>query len=146
MSLTNLSISHLRSIIGLLEKKEQLEGEIAKLQVEIDALSAGKTAKAPKAPAKAKASAPAKKAPAPVKTAKVKAAPAKSAKPGKRSSLKESILEILEKAGSEGVAVLDIATQLRAKPGGIHVWFSTTGKKSPEIVKVAPGRYAIKKK
>jgi hypothetical protein len=110
-----------------------------------------KAAKAPaKAPAKA-AKAPAKAAKAPAKAAKAPAkapdkGPAKAAKPakrGKRGALKAKILRQLKAAGPEGALVRDIAAKLKANPQNIHVWFSSTGRNVPGLVRIAEGRYRL---
>ena len=59
-------------------------------------------------------------------------------KPG---ALKERILEVLEHAGENGIAVADIASKLGVPKANVHVWFSTTGKRLGEVRKIEPGRF-----
>lgn len=59
-------------------------------------------------------------------------------KPG---ALKERILEVLESAGDNGIAVADIASKLGVPKANVHVWFSTTGKRLSEVRKMEPGRF-----
>ncbi|MGC1482078.1 MAG: hypothetical protein WA771_16385, partial [Chthoniobacterales bacterium] len=72
-----------------------------------------------------------------------KAAKPAKAQSGKRGALKGQILGLLEKAGSEGMAVKDIAEKLGVKNQNVHVWFSTTGKKVDGLSKVGEARYAL---
>jgi hypothetical protein len=37
---------------------------------------------------------------------------------------------------------IDLAARPQSKPGSLHVWFATTGKKVNEIKKIAPGKHA----
>jgi len=156
----------LRELLKLSELKSALYKQVAALDARISALGTGKSVAAPKAvaakaPGKRRGRPPgvkvakAPKAPKAPKAAKVKApkapkapkvpAPAKAAKTGsKRGALKGDILKLLAAAGPEGVSVKDISSALGVKNQNVHVWFSTTGKKMPEIGKVGEARYAYK--
>ncbi len=57
-------------------------------------------------------------------------------------TMKAAIIELLEGAGGSGLTVKEIAAKLNAKPGNVHVWFSSTGKTVKEIKKVKPATYA----
>ena len=59
-----------------------------------------------------------------------------------RSRSKDAIVAELQTAGSEGVAVKDLAAKLNKKPANLHAWFLGTGKRVAEIKKIGPGRYA----
>jgi len=172
MDLSKLTPSVLRELLKLSELKSALHKQVAALDARISALGTGKPAAAPKAvaakaPGKRRGRPPgakAAKAPKAPKAAKVKApkaakaakapkapkapkasAPAKAAKTGsKRGALKGDILKLLAAAGPEGVSVKDISSTLGVKNQNVHVWFSTTGKKMPEISKVGEARYAYK--
>jgi septal ring factor EnvC (AmiA/AmiB activator) len=174
MEIMNLSAGKLRDLIKLVERREALTSELEKLEASLTALVGGSSAPAAKAaPAKAvkatrkrrknvrpKAAklvaptakapatkAPATKAPATKAPATAKAPapkPAKGKVVGRRGKLKASILGILETAGPEGIAVKDIAAKLKAKPQNIHVWFSSTGKNVPGLIRVSEGRYRLK--
>jgi hypothetical protein len=41
-----------------------------------------------------------------------------------------------------GLTVKEIASKFKAKPGNLHVWFSSTGRKVKQIKKIAPATYA----
>ena len=68
----------------------------------------------------------------------------KAAKRGKRGALKELILAGLKEAGEAGVAVKHLAAKLGLKPGSVHVWFGTTGKKSGLTEALGKGVYRLK--
>ena len=55
--------------------------------------------------------------------------------------MKTAIIELLTGAGASGLSVQEIAAKLKAKPGNVHVWFSSTGKTVKEIKKLGPGKY-----
>lgn len=71
-----------------------------------------------------------------------KPAVASKKKRAARGSVQGKILKALKVAGDKGVKVVDLAKQLGVKGGGLHVWFSTTGKKHP-IKKVGKGHYKL---
>lgn len=168
MEISNLSADKLRDLIKLVERRDALTSELKKVEAAIVALTSGETAPAPKRVSTrkrrqdrrfttAKLVAPADKASEASKAATaakgVKAAEAPKAKSseatqvkdtGRRGKLKSSILAILKAAGPEGIAVKDVAAKLKAKPQNIHVWFSSTGKKVPGLVRVSEGRYSLK--
>ena len=56
--------------------------------------------------------------------------------------LKERLLKALEAAGKAGLTVKDLATNLKANPASVSVWFYTTGKKIKGIKKIGPAHYA----
>lgn len=90
---------------------------------------------APKAIRAAKSARPA--------TAAKAAKPAKAVKSGRRGALKSKILAELNAAGSAGVAVRDLAAKLKIKPQNVHVWFSSTGKNVPGLIRLGEGRYRL---
>jgi hypothetical protein len=120
MNWTRIAAADLNRIIGLVEQKEALQAQV----VEIDAELANFQPGAPAAPARDK----------PGRQPENKLAA--------KGALKAAIVELLKGAGKPGLTVREIATQLQAKPGNVHVWFSSTGKKVGEINKVGPGTYA----
>jgi hypothetical protein len=61
----------------------------------------------------------------------------------RRGQLSEQILALLQKAGPSGLRVKEIANTLRVKDKNIFVWFATTGKKNPDIRKVAEATYCL---
>lgn len=137
MDLTLLNPNILRELLKLSEEKLALQKKVEAIDARITALGSGK------APAKAVVpAAPAKRRgrPAGSKTAVPKAPKAEG---GKRGALKSRILKFLSQAGPEGASVKDISAKLGVKNQNVHVWFSTTGKKLPEIKKVGEARYAF---
>jgi hypothetical protein len=141
MSITSFTSASLKSLSKLIDKKESLASEIAKIEADISSFLTGKPAKAPgkrrgrpaKKSAVVKKSAPAKKAPKAVK------------KRASRGGLGAKVLKALEAAGDAGVKVADLAKTLKIKGVNLHVWFATTGKKNPAIKKVAKGHYKLAK-
>jgi hypothetical protein len=152
MSLNKITSSELRTLIAIVERKESLQEELAKIESKLSAyLSPEPTTPArrgrrstPK-PSAARVSKPLEgKAPKPkVRQAESKSAPlSRGPKPGQRpGALKDSILAALQKAGDEGVAVKDLAAALGVKSQNIHVWFSSTGRKVKGVTKVGAGRW-----
>ncbi len=134
----NLLVSNLKEMLKLEERRgqlvnelETLTGKLNKLKNSLDLTTAdfsGSTS----APA-----APAKKAGRRPKSSSPRAGRAP------RGETKERVLAELEKAGSEGASVKDLASKLGMRNTAIHAWFNTTGKKVSEIKKVGTARYAL---
>jgi transposase-like protein len=126
MNLTQIASADLKRVVTLVEQKETLLAQVAQLNAELASFQAGESV-APAAPVKAK---PGRKPGRPAK-----------AKAGARGALKAAIVALLQGAGAAGLTVQAIAATLKAKPGNVHVWFSSTGKTIKEIRKLAPGTY-----
>lgn len=147
MSISNLSSAGLRQLISLVEKRDALTAELAKIEKALsEAVSGGVPAAAPKAKAagkgrKARKVSAAKPAAAPAAKAPVVKAPARPAKKGKRGALKASILEALKAAGPAGLGAKELSTKLGVKNQNIHVWFSTTGKAVKGLKKSKTGTW-----
>lgn len=120
MNWTQIAIADLDRIVKLVEQKETLQAQVAKINAELASFQPDE----PAAPARDK----------PGRQPKVNLAA--------KGALKAAIIELLKGAGKPGLTVKEIAAQLEAKPGNIHVWFSSTGKRVKEINKVGSGRYA----
>lgn len=137
MNLTNISSEALKSLIKLTKKKEGLVREIEKIEGQLASLFTGKpvraTGKRRGRPAKKGAAPKAVKA-----TGKTKRAP--------RGSLKTKIFAALKAAGDQGMKVTDLSKKLRVKNANVHVWFSSTGKKLPEIKRVGKGHFKLVEK
>ena len=128
MSLSNLSSAQLARLIRLIKQKEVLQAKVESINAEVTALEGGSSA--PKRRGR-------KPGRPPGSVAKV------GRKAGRKSKrLKEPLLKALAAAGSSGVKVKDLATQLKVKPGNIFSWFYTTGKKIKGIKKVGEAKYA----
>jgi hypothetical protein len=128
MNLTQIASADLKRVVTLVEQKETLLAQVAQLNAELASFQAGESV-APAAPAKAK---PGRKPGRPAKA---------GAKAGARGALKAAITALLQGAGAAGLTVQAIAATLKAKPGNVHVWFSSTGKTIQEIRKFGPGQY-----
>ena len=63
---------------------------------------------------------------------------------GRKSKIKDNVVAVLKEAGPEGVAIKDMAERIGVKHTSLNAWFSTTGKKIAEIVKVGTARYTWK--
>jgi len=154
MDFSKLNPDTLRELIKLSELKSALEKQLTSLNDRLSTLFTGKAPSKKKTgkrrgrpPGKAKkvAKAPKAKKVKKAKAPKVKAAKAPAPKtPGRRGALKGKILKLLADAGPEGATVKDISSKLGVKNQNVHVWFSTTGKKLPEVTKVGEARYAYK--
>ncbi|MGD0537988.1 MAG: hypothetical protein ABSC03_10125 [Verrucomicrobiota bacterium] len=127
MNFAQIASADLKRVVTLVEQKETLLAQVAKLDAELASFQSGEPF-APAAPAKGK---PGRKPGRPAK-----------AKTGGRGALKAAIIELLTAAGASGLTVQEIAAKLKAKPSNIHVWFSSTGKTVKEIKKLGPGKYA----
>jgi uncharacterized protein YjcR len=147
MDFSKLNPDILREMIKLTELKSSLQQQLAEIDEQLGALFSGKPVK------KAKVAATGKRRGRPpgngaAKAPKVKAEKAPKVKApkgsGRRGALKGQILDLLSAAGPEGASVKDISEKLGVKNQNVHVWFSTTGKKLPEISKVGEARYAYK--
>jgi hypothetical protein len=119
MNISSLTQSDIKQIEKLVTRKEALQAEIDRINAELTAVFGGQAG-----------------------------ADAAQGKPGsdfthqKRGALKDAIIELLKGAGKPGIAVKEIAARVNARPGNIHVWFTSTGKKVKEIKKIAPATYA----
>jgi hypothetical protein len=120
MNWTHIPIADLNRIVELVEQKEALQAQVAKIDAELASFQPGE----PAAPAQDK----------PGRQSKTELAA--------KGTLKAAIIELLKGAGSAGLTVKEVAARLKAKPGNIHVWFSSTGKRVKEINKVGTGQYA----
>jgi hypothetical protein len=127
MNFTQIASADLKRVVTLVEQKETLLAQAAKIDAELAGFQSGEPV-APAAPAKGK---PGRKPGRPVK-----------AKTGARGAMKAAITELLQGAGASGLSVLEIAAKLKAKPGNVHVWFSSTGKTIKQVKKLGPGKYA----
>ena len=126
MSSLNPRIERLKAIIGLEEKRAVLQDQLDALTSKIATLSGDIFSESPAIAAKS-----------PIKAAKA------SKRRARRGALKESILAALSGAGSAGVRVTELASNLGTKAANIHAWFHSTAKNIPGIVKIAGGHYRL---
>jgi hypothetical protein len=61
----------------------------------------------------------------------------------RRGEMSRRILDLLAGAGRDGISVQEIASRLGANFRNIHVWFSSQGKKNPQILKIGRGRFSL---
>lgn len=143
MNITNISSNALKNLIKLTQRKEGLLREIEKIESQLASLITGKpartTGKRRGRPAKAK------KAGRPVKAAKATKGRS-SAKRAPRGQIKKKILSALKAAGDAGMKVTDLSKKIGVKNANVHVWFSSTGKKLPEIKRVGKGHFKLVEK
>ncbi len=66
-----------------------------------------------------------------------------SAAGSRRGELSTGILAGLQAAGEGGISIRDLSEKLGVDYRNISVWFSTTGKKNPQIKKVSPAVYRM---
>ncbi len=138
MTSSNLNSSTLRGLIKLTERKESLVLAIAKIDAQLSSLileclkitpmgeHRGHSAKKATLSTRKSASRPTKRAP--------------------RGALKKKILAVLRTAGAAGVKVPELSKKIGVKNQNVHVWFSSTGKKLPEIKRVGKGHFTLQEK
>lgn len=143
MNITNISSNALKNLIKLTQRKEGLLKEIEKIEAQLGSLITGKpartTGKRRGRPAKAK------KAGRPAKAAKATKGRS-SSKRAPRGQIKKKILSALKAAGDAGMKVTDLSKKIGVKNANVHVWFSSTGKKLPEIKRVGKGHFKLVEK
>lgn len=129
MNLTQLTSADLKQIVTLLEQKETLQSQVAKIDAELAAYEGGE-------PAKAVECKPGRKT-----DPRAQAKPGK-AKRAKRGALKAGIVELLRGVGKTGITVKDLAAKLGLGYSRVFAWFYKTGANIKEIKKAGPGKYA----
>lgn len=116
MALSSLSSEQLHRLIKLIEEKERLQAQIAKIDRalhEFDVRSPAATLNGSKRSSRKR-----------------------------RGALKTALLSKLEPAGKSGMTTNELASSLGAKPASIYAWFYTTGKKIKGIKKVGKAKFA----
>jgi hypothetical protein len=145
MDLTKINTGALRTLMKLTERKESLVNEIAKIESQLVSLFSGKAVRT----AGKRRGRPAKKGRPgrPAGKAKKPSAPkGKSKSRAPRGTLKKKIFNALKAAGDAGIKVADLSKKIGVKNANVHVWFSSTGSKLPEIKKVGKGHYKLDQK
>lgn len=133
MNLSNLTSTHFRKIVSLLDKKEALQAQIADLEREVGELLNGVDRVSDTLPAGA----------ATDHLASGNVASPRSGQGAKRGELKEAVLTELKNAGEAGVSVKELADKLEMKIANLHAWFGSTGKKITGLKKIGPARYSL---
>ena len=75
--------------------------------------------------------------------AEIPAKPDPNSNKSEHGGLKRMVLDLLVKAGPEGISVKEISAYLNTKPANIHAWFHSTGRKISQISKIGEARYAL---
>jgi len=128
MNLSQIKLSDLKVIEGLLKRKEALVKELGQIEARLNSFVSGVAPRATKAsPPRAART-----------VGKARKAGAKRRPPGE---LKQRILALLQQSGKAGISVREIASRLGLNPQRVFVWFNATGKRLKEIKKVAPATY-----
>jgi hypothetical protein len=136
MDLSKINISVLREMLKLSERKEELLKELKELEEQIISHVGIFNSTAP-----SKIKRPQKKGSHSTPQMNL------SEKTGKRASrgtMKTMVLDALTEAGPAGIKVPDLAQKIGVKNANLHVWFSNTGKKLPEIERVSAGLFRIR--
>jgi uncharacterized coiled-coil DUF342 family protein len=119
MPFTDLSSTQVQRLVELVKERESIQAKLDEIHRSIEELGTG--TKAHESPVRSK--------------------PKKARRGGK---LKDRLLKTLQTAGEKGLAVKELAAQLKAKPASVAVWFYTTGKKVKGLRKIGPARYAYR--
>ena len=138
MNLTNITSIGLRNLIKLTERKESLIKQIEAIEGELASLILGKPARTSGKRRGRPAKKGAKTSVQPMTAGKAKRAP--------RGAIKKKIINALKAAGNDGMKVTDLSKKIGVKNSNVHVWFSSTGSKLPEIKKVGTGHYKLQEK
>jgi len=120
MSFSNISTTTLKGLVKLVERRDAVKAELARVESQISATLQGKLT--------------------PSRSA---SAPKTKARRGKHGALKEAILATLKAAGKAGTTVKELSSKLGVKNQNLHVWFHTTGKKIKGLKKVGTGAWAL---
>jgi len=120
MSLSSLSSKQLSRLIELVEEKEKLQSQIAKIDRTLNQLD-GQEPAAEQSDFKPRAGRGARK---------------------RRGALKTALLAKLQSAGKQGLTTKELTSALGAKAASIYAWFYTTGKKVKGIKKVGRAKFA----
>ncbi len=121
MKLSELSSGQAARLIKFLKRKEMLQGQLAKVESQLQKLSAGR------------AVASARKT-----TAKRKFKGTRA----KRGEMKKRVLALLKSAGKKGLPVKVLAKKLKTTSPRLFTWFYTTGSNVPGLKKSGRGCYA----
>ena len=132
MDLSKININTLREMLKLSERKEELLKNLKELEKTIMLY----TNVSPSEPSPNQA--------AVKKKSRAKTSHNSSGQRASRGTMKTIILEALKEAGPAGIKIPDLAQKIGVKNANVHVWFSNTGKKLPEIERIGAGLFRIK--
>ena len=133
MKSSSPQIEHLKMMLSLEEKRAAVKGQLDALDAKLSDLKRRLVGGSSAASVSASASAP--------KVTASKSKP-RSRRSG-RGELKSQIFSALEKAGANGLKVMDLAKNLGTKPANIYAWFHAALKRYPTIKKTDSGTYRL---
>jgi len=133
MKSSSPQIEHLKKMLSLEEKRAAVKGQLDALDARLSDLKRRLVGGSSAASVSASASAP-----------KVTASKSKPrSKRSGRGELKSQIFSALEKAGANGLKVMELAKSLGTKPANIYAWFHAALKRYPTIKKTDSGTYRL---
>lgn len=131
MDLSKINTSVLREMLKLSERKESLLYELKKLENEILSHLTASTKKNGQLARKKS-------------EYLINGDSSTNRKRAARGMMKNQILAVLTEAGATGMKVPHISKKIGAKNANVHVWFSSVGKKLPEIERIGAGHFRIR--
>jgi hypothetical protein len=140
MDLSKINTSTLESLIKLTRRRDALLDDLKKLEAQMSSIYSG--GKAETTVRRRRSTGRRRYATVAAGTKTTRRSAARDG--GRRGALKAKILTALRAAGDKGVAVRDLSSRLGVKNQNVHVWFSSTGKKIPDIQRIGAGRYRLK--
>jgi hypothetical protein len=140
MDLSKINTSTLESLIKLTRRRDALLDDLKKLEAQMSSIYSG--GRAETTVRRRRSTGRRRYATATAGTKRARRSEARDG--GRRGALKAKILTALRAAGDKGVAVRDLSSKLGVKNQNVHVWFSSTGKKIPDIQRIGAGRYRLR--
>lgn len=127
MNLSQMRSADLTLMVRLLETREELEAQVARLDRQLAAFEPGSSSR-----------------PRPVSLAAPRPRPAQPAKRrrAKRGALTATILRLAQQAGNAGVTVKELAAKLGLSQNRVFNWFYATGKHVRDLQKIGEAHYA----
>ena len=113
----------------LLQRKESLQAEVAKIDGQLDSYGSGKLVK---------------QVAGKVSLVKLRKVASKKRSPrSKKGSIREGVDSVLKNAGKAGMHISKIAEGMGGNLGSLRQWFATSGKKIKNIKRVGPATYRL---
>ena len=129
MNLSQITTTDLSAIGKLLQRKESLQAEVAKIDGQLDSYGSGKLVK---------------QVAGKVSLVKLQKAASKKRSPrSKKGSIREGVNNVLKNAGKAGMHISKIAEGMGGNLGSLRQWFATSGKKIKNIKRVGPATYRL---
>ncbi len=144
MTLANSRIETLKKLIALEEKRVTIQGDLDSIDRHIsavrDSIITGGNATTSSVSAFSPKTRSAGRPPGSKNVVKTNGHQTKGRK---RGAVGASIVEHLKAAGPAGIKIGDLAAKLGKKYQNVYIWFATTGKKNPNIKRIAPATYSF---